>query len=211
MRTNGGNAFRWAEAAALNGDRHGMYQLAYHCHYGFGCAKDGERAARLFLQAADLGDCTAQWSYGEWACGEFDWLRYHWWLVAASRGYVYFGDLVPDVMRLLPLFEKGEKGRILHLFAPLLMIGLDADNKTMFGNTVSRYMVRSVQRVFLLHDAMLARARRAIACWSMAGRRLGIVKDMRVMIAKAAWEEPWRWGEKEAEEQTNKSARKDEN
>jgi hypothetical protein len=27
----------------------------------------------------------------------------------------------------------------------------------------------------------------------MAGRRLGVVKDVRVMIAKMLWEEAWRW------------------
>jgi hypothetical protein len=52
-----------------------------------------------------------------------------------------------------------------------------------------------------LHGAMLQRARRAIDCWSMAGRRLRVVRDMRVMIAKMAWEEVWRWGEEKGEEQ----------
>jgi hypothetical protein len=42
---------------------------------------------------------------------------------------------------------------------------------------------------------MLGRAREAIKCWSMAGRRVGVVKDMRVMISKMAWEEAWRWGQ----------------
>jgi hypothetical protein len=58
-----------------------------------------------------------------------------------------------------------------------------------------------LQRVLEQYDAMLHRARRAIACWSMAAKRRRMVKDMRVMIAKMAWEEPWQWGEKKTEEE----------
>jgi hypothetical protein len=43
---------------------------------------------------------------------------------------------------------------------------------------------------------MLRRARDAVACWSIVGIRRGLVKDVRVMIAKMAWEEPWQWSEK---------------
>jgi hypothetical protein len=52
--------------------------------------------------------------------------------------------------------------------------------------------IGDVERVFELHDAMLRRARRAIDCWSMAGRRCRVVKDMRVLIAKMMWAEVWR-------------------
>jgi hypothetical protein len=36
--------------------------------------------------------------------------------------------------------------------------------------------------------------RARLSCWSVAGRRLGAAKDVRVLIAKAAWAEVWRWG-----------------
>jgi hypothetical protein len=58
-----------------------------------------------------------------------------------------------------------------------------------------RVTVAQLERVIELHAAMLGRARRAIDCWSMAGWRLRVVKDMRVVIAKMAWEEVWRLGE----------------
>jgi hypothetical protein len=56
---------------------------------------------------------------------------------------------------------------------------------------------RTLGRVGELHAAMLGRARRAIDCWSVAALRCGVVKDVRVMIAKMAWAEAWRWGEHE--------------
>jgi hypothetical protein len=55
-------------------------------------------------------------------------------------------------------------------------------------------------RLLELYKAMLSRARDAIYCWGMAGRRLGVAKDMRVLIGLMAWEEAWRWGEKNEEE-----------
>jgi hypothetical protein len=59
----------------------------------------------------------------------------------------------------------------------------------------------------VLHDAMMGRARRAICCWSMAGQRLRVVKDMRVMIAKMLWKGAWQWGEKEVNARNEKKAR----
>jgi hypothetical protein len=66
------------------------------------------------------------------------------------------------------------------------------------------FAVEDLERVFELHAAMLRRARRAIDCLSMAGRRRGVVKDMRVMIAKMLWAEAWRWGNSDNGEQARK-------
>jgi hypothetical protein len=49
--------------------------------------------------------------------------------------------------------------------------------------------------VLELHEAMLRRAREAIDCWSVAARRCGVAKDMRLVIARLAWQEVWRWGD----------------
>jgi hypothetical protein len=56
--------------------------------------------------------------------------------------------------------------------------------------------VESLQRVLVLHARMLRRARKAIACWSVVGRRFGVAKDIRVLIGKSAWDEVWLWGER---------------
>lgn len=45
----------------------------------------------------------------------------------------------------------------------------------------------------IFRKASKALALTAIMCWSMVGRRLGVVKDMRVMIAKMVWEESRVW------------------
>jgi hypothetical protein len=105
------------------------------------------------------------------------------------------------VLKLVPMFAKGEHCRILHVVAPVFrqQPGLASAVRGLRGPADGA--IEEFQQVFRLHDAMLDRARAAVNCWSIAGRRHGVVKDMRVMIAKMAWAEPWLWGE--ADEKSN--------
>jgi hypothetical protein len=154
------------------------------------------RAIDLFKEAAVLGEVPSMYSYGELAFVELDWERFYWWGRAATRrvcDHVFRGV----VLDLLPSFEKGEHGRILHTVAPVIERNLDIDEEDLFGKAVDVKAIENFERVIELHAGMLGRAKAAIACWSMAARRLGVVKDMRVMIGKMAWEEAWMWSETE--------------
>jgi hypothetical protein len=194
MRLNGRRAVAWAEAGVAQGDRRAMYELACRLYHGIGsCARDEQRAMRLFQQSAELGDAAARYDYGDMAFGVFDWERYHWWNLSGAQGFRGFGCLEPIIEALLPYFERQQKGRVLHLLAPLLRVGLEEEEDLLFDVPVS--VETMVNPVFELHAAMLARARQAIACWSVVGRRNGIVKDIRVMVAKMAWEQVWVWHE----------------
>jgi hypothetical protein len=83
----------------------------------------------------------------------------------------------------------------LYVAAPLLAESFAAEKRDAQSDVVIEPNVQLCDRVKELHEAMLFRARKAIVCWSAVGVRLGVVKDVRVMIAKMAWE-PWRWHEK---------------
>jgi hypothetical protein len=89
----------------------------------------------------------------------------------------------------------------LHIVAPVIRANLNIAKQKVFGYLIAASEVELLQQVIELHDAMIGRARRAIDCWSMAGRRCGVVKDMRLMISKMAWEEAWQWGEKDSVEE----------
>jgi hypothetical protein len=97
------------------------------------------------------------------------------------------------------LFEKGEHARILHTVGPVLRANLDVARCTLFLLYKDRVTVERYQRVIALYDAMAERARAAMGCWSVIGRRVGLVKDVRVTIAKLLWEEAWRWSEDKKE------------
>jgi hypothetical protein len=186
-------SFFWAEKAAQNGDRFGTFWLADCLWRGRGCTEDVGRALELMKVAAELEYLPAMHYRGELSFGEFDWERYYWWGRAAARGLR--GDYFYDaVRRLLPSFEKGEFGRILHTAAPVIRKQL-AEHQLPESQS-SEVLMASWQCVLELHDAMLGRARRALDCWSLVGLRCGVVKDIRVVIAKMAWEDAWQWGAK---------------
>jgi hypothetical protein len=187
------NRFSFAQKSALSGDRDGLFQLAHCYNNRIGCAQDTGKALELFKEAADLGHIEACYSYGRLAFGEQDWERFHWCLPAVARG-LNFSRMSAEIRGLLPRFEKGKLGRVLHTIVPLLKASLDAEKAQVFGKKFNQDKFRDYVRTLELHAAMLGRARSAIHCWSAAALRCGVVKDVRVKIAKMAWEEVWRWG-----------------
>jgi TPR repeat protein len=189
-----GDAFLWAQRAAEQGERYGYFQLGYCLSVGKGCARDRLKAVQLFKEAAELEHARAQYHYGLFGFGELDWRRFMWWGRAARRINEEFFSLA--VLHLLPSFEKDELGRILHTAGMIIRANLDVANQQLFGLRIQEEHRPKLHRVMWLYERLLGRARDAIACWSMASRRHGVVKDIRVMIAKMAWEEVWLWGER---------------
>jgi hypothetical protein len=192
LRGDHAQMFYWAKKACKHrGDRRAMCQLGFCYERGLGCAKDKVRAIELYREAAELDFSAAQYSLGEVAYGEHEWERYYWWGRAVSHGHHGYRYRT-SVFYLLSSFEKGKLCRILHTVAPVIKANLDTATTELFGESLPSEQADCLRRVFELHEAMLARARLAIDCWSMAARQHGVVKDVRVMIAKMAWEEPWR-------------------
>jgi TPR repeat protein len=192
--------FLWAQRSASQGDRSGIYQLACCFLKGTGCSKDVVRGIELLKEASELDKSDAQHLYADVAFKDYDWQRFYWW------GRAERGNPTPEnphsyvnkVRALLSLFENRALGRILHTVAPVIARNLDIwlNDKGNQGIRLGALEKTQLERVLQLHEAMLGRARVAIDCWSMAGRRCGLVKDMRVKIARMAWSEAWQWGER---------------
>jgi hypothetical protein len=184
-----------AQKAAAAGDRTGLFELARCIHKGGACARDKARATQLYREAAELGHAGAMWAYGKAAFGERDWQRFYWWGRASMRGKGSF-EFRELVIELLSSFEKGEHGRILHTVRPVIHSELLEMQRVLGGRAKGSHVLDQLRRVDQLYQAMTSRARRAIACWSAVGVRHGVVKDVRVMIAKMVWEDVWRWSGK---------------
>jgi hypothetical protein len=187
------DSYQWAVKAAEASDRLGLYQLGNCRLYGWGCDKDKDKAIELYGQAAALEHSQAQFCFANFAFGEFDWERYLWWMRALERG-VGRVQLFEAVIRLLPSFEQGHHSRILFIVAPAIRTNMDIARWKIFGERAMGDQAPKFARMVKLHEAMLARATDAIMCWSVVGLRLGLVKDMRVLIGKKAWEQAWHWG-----------------
>jgi hypothetical protein len=187
-------ALRLAQLAAAQGDRLGLFHMGYRLLRGECCDMDKAKGKEFVRQAAELDLPAAMYFYGN-EFSEYGWERYYWRWRAASRGYSSHA-FCDAVLRFLPRFDAGECGRILAIAASLISGNLDVEGGQMFWLPLQPVQIEKLLRVVELHRQMLQRARRAIACWSVVGLRYGVVKDVRVMVAKMAWEEAWQWGEK---------------
>jgi hypothetical protein len=193
-------AAAYCQKGAAQGDPFCVFRFANCLPQGRGFAKDEAKALELFRAAAEWDYPPALFGVGRLVFGEFDWERYYWWGRAGERGSgrTGHGQIFCDaVERLLPRFERGELGRILHTAGRVIRKNFAVEEGLLFGFRYPGARVRTTQRVVQLYDEMMQRARRAIDCWSIMGRRCRVVKDIRVMIAKMAWEEAWHWGESE--------------
>jgi hypothetical protein len=110
------------------------------------------------------------------AYGKLDWERHMWCGRAATQGHNTH-HFCSDVLDLLPSFKGEEHGRILHTAAPFVRAILDDAFDREFGFVFAADPVARLRAIVALHEAMLGRAQRAIARWSVVGRRCGVVKD----------------------------------
>jgi hypothetical protein len=205
---NGQEQFQLASDSAAQGDRRGLCQLAFCLLYGEGCEMDKARAIQTYREAAELESPHGEYYYGREAFGEHDAERYVWWGRSSLQGGSAMIDFVRGVLGLLPSFEEGELGEILHVTAPLLAQNIHVQERRVFQSTGwDEDTFVGLKRVIALHRAMLGRARRAIACWSIVAHRRGLVQDVRMIISKMAWSEAWRWAAKRSRGQ-RKSAKK---
>jgi hypothetical protein len=194
--------FDWAQRAAAQRDRFGLGELGVSHFEGRGFAQDQARGLALIKEAADLECPKAQYRLGKLAYTELDWQRYVLWGSAAARR-VRPKDFCSAAIRLAPYFERRELGRVLNTVGAVLRAHLDVASQTVFGDGLFEGELESFQRIVALHEAMLDRARAAIACWSMVGVRCRVVRDVRMLIAELAWGEVWVWGEQQAEADVN--------
>jgi hypothetical protein len=178
--------FVWAQRAAAQSYRKGIDELAECFLYGYGCTRDTRKATELYRESAELESPLGQFRFGKFAFGPKDWERYLWWGRAATRGHEKW-TFLKAVDELLPAFEKGELGRVLHAVAQVIRATAIVARNEVVGFCVGRDSFEKYVHLLGMHDEMMNGAREAIACWSIVGRRCGVVKDIRLVIAKVAW------------------------
>jgi hypothetical protein len=176
--------FAWVQSSASKSDRNGIFALASCYATGRGCEKQLDKAASLMREAIALGHLSAPARYGIDFFAEDDWRRYHWWGSARERaleGTVV--QLQHAARKQLRLFERGQgSGRIVYEIGAALCT-------TVAGACVPPHAERCVH----LYRQWTLLAKDAIECWIVVGRRLGVAKDVRRLIAEKAWKERAAW------------------
>jgi hypothetical protein len=188
-------ALSWARKAAGQGDRSGLFQLGRRLHFGMACAADSWKGLDLCWEAALLGCPVAQDAYGRWAYGELDWERYFWCGFAIAQG-VGVRTFCVAVLSLFDSFEMGQNARILFTVGPVIRADLNGAYSFIRVNRLNASELEKMSRIVRYYETMLGSARRAIFWWCLAARRGGVVKDIRLLISKAVWNEAYAWGVK---------------
>ncbi len=163
---------------------------------GVGCETDNGKAVALFKRAAELGDATAQFLYCVDGFHKKEPGRYIWMCKAASNGHLYARvKLANAAEQQLKLFAKGGSGRLVFAIGEAVKYvvgetGAQTTNESIFGCDLLSILLQ----VGSLHDKWCERAKKAVWCWIwIAKTDLGILKDIRVLIANLIWEERASW------------------
>lgn len=184
-----------AQKAAAQGHRAGMF-LAGECMWrGRGCVEDRVRATALLQEAAELGHTIAQNMCAWRVYGDTQWQRYHWFGRAAARGY---GPAITVLCREMPKWakqfdEEGVSGRIMFELGLALKGHVDEAAGTLFLCDVAKDAIQGAATCVLLYDRWCAAARAAAECWIAVARRLAVVRDIRLLIARLVWAQRVEW------------------
>jgi hypothetical protein len=182
---------RWAELAMSQGDRDGAFYLASLLSHGSTHVVEQEKAAVLSLYrvAAELGDATAQDHLALFAYQKSDWQRFFWWGRAASRGSVRSCTLLLKGAVCAKTLDAS--GRVAFEIGAACKDHLTATRA--FGRHAEVNDLQAAIRCVEFYDTCCEKVRASIRCWLLVGRRSGVAKDIRLLIARLLWEERREW------------------
>jgi hypothetical protein len=184
----------WAEKAARQGEREGFFELGTCYMYGYGCTKDETKAKELYLRAAKLGLVEGMSDYG-CLLKKSDPERYVWLAKSCSRGgsLLFFTDLL-DQMRN---FNAGNgHASVVFAMGRALRKQINVEKRTIFGKFEGTYLRGPARDAVQFYKDICQAARRAVDVWSIVGRRVRIVKDVRLIISRLLWNARDEWAVK---------------
>jgi hypothetical protein len=188
--------FAWAERAAAERDRNGMMALAHCLQLGVGCERDDERVLALWRDAAELGHVLAQSLYSGTFSKE-DWRRYHWLgrsVVSGNSSAIDWGNssaidslVVASRTQLKVLRQGCHTGRVVFELGAACAGHVGRKEGTLFGKKVTGSAITAALQCIELHNRWCSEAKVAIKYWLMAAKRLNVVVDARLLIARMLW------------------------
>jgi hypothetical protein len=191
----------WSELAAAQGSREGLLRLSYFLSKGVGGPMDKERGFAALQQAAELEEREAMHLlYRDFRHPKN--LRYRSLCRAAALGCDW---AVKEVVNfVLPSVKKRVlDGQPLLQLGAALKGGIDGANSRVLGASVAEPVIGTALQCVALYEGWMQQVRAAIDLWTVVARRAGLVKDVRLFVARglwserAAWMTPWTKLEKE--------------
>jgi TPR repeat protein len=172
-----------------------LCRLGYSLWNGEGGEEDRIRAVALLKDAAELGHKGAQYKFDRKAFPSSDWQRYRWWSKSAARGeQLAMACLRNAAVQQVKLLEDGRASmRVVFDLGAAFKRLADVANGKVIAKRVSAEQLSATKRCIELHELCQKNAKAAIEGWIGVARRLKVVKDVRVVIARMLWTESWCW------------------
>ena len=180
-------AFRLAQFAAAHHERDGFYLLGLFFRDELGCKKDLNLAKENFLIAVELGDVYAASDYG-CLLGESDPAHWLWLGRAALRGVPdwflgYFSKEVEE------FFSGSGIATIVFFIGHALKGNINMENRQIFREKYDfDSRIGPANQAVSFYNSQIKSARLAVDTWALVAKRLRLIKDMRIYIAKMIWE-----------------------
>ena len=181
-------AFRLAQAAALEHERDGSFLLGVAFDGGYGCEKDLNLAKENYLIAAELGHGFAADFYGR-LLDESDPVHWIWFARAALRGCsdLFLGSFAKQVN----LFFSGSgNAMVVFVIGCALKGNIDMEKKEIFALSLFIWnsLIGPANQAISFYGSQIKSARLAVDTWTLISTRLHVIKDMRMLIGKLIWE-----------------------
>lgn len=183
-----GTVLYWTQMAASHGCRDALYHLGQKYANAFGVERDSAAAADCFRRASDLGHHLAQVWFAEWAFSLWDPERLRFLRSCHERGNTL---VLTEIVNELSFWRIGNPLGACVLEVGRLLAG--KEGVTCIANCTCVTVYEKARQCVSFYDSCRDATLRAISCWSIVGKRCGLVKDMRVFIAKLLWEHMICW------------------
>jgi hypothetical protein len=184
--TDGKERFRWAEKAAMEGERSGFFFLGRCYSGGFGCEQDVQKAKTNYLIAAEQGLVVSMIELSL-LLEKNDPFRFDWLGAAAILGDAsFFKQAMQEQMRN---FGSGT-GHAIVIFAigRALKGHIDIEAQKIFGTKYNfDSLIGPSTQAVQFYRFQLHSYRKAVFSWSIVGVRNNVVKDIRKLIGKMIW------------------------
>jgi hypothetical protein len=178
---------RFAQLAAAQGERYGLYLLGCCFRDGHGGELDLDKAKENFLLASELGDVWAMIELGN-LLDESNPQRWRWWGRAATHGASL--NFLSNFAKQVELFNYGS-GSAVVMFAigQALQGHVNEDARTILN---SRYefasLIGPAKQAIAFYQAQIKATKDAMRAWTLVGIHFNVVKDVRKLIAKLIWD-----------------------
>jgi hypothetical protein len=148
----------------------GFYNLGLFLQNGDGCVPDFERSKEMHLKAAELNHASAFSSLGMMCEGLERW--FYWGRAGSLGNFVALN-------KFFKWTEHEENFSLLFTIGKGLHKGWVKDFSKFF---------QSGNRLVQLYLSQIENVKAGVRTWSLVGIRFGVVKDIRVLIAKMVWD-----------------------